>query len=194
VLDGGGALAWISSVVGGSDQSIDQLVSEAELVPAGAQGLTFVPHLSGERTPGMDAGARASFIGLTARHGRAHLIRAVLEGVAYSLREGLEVLRDAGIAPTALRLTGTPAGSMAWIRILSDVLGIEIRLSEGEQASARGAGLLAATALDASAPASWGKTTRESLRRVEPVATERTRYDDGFETYRGLRAALRGST
>ncbi len=193
VLDGGGALAWIRSVVGGSDEPIDRLLSEAELVPVGAEGLTFLPHLSGERTPGMDAAVRASFIGLTPRHGRAHLVRAVLEGVAYSLREGFEVLREAGIAPTALRMTGTPAGSIAWVRILADVLGVGISLSDVGQASARGAGLLAATALDASASTTWGQALGHSLGFVEPSAEGQTRYDHGFETYLRLREALRRS-
>jgi xylulokinase len=191
VLDGGSALAWISSVVGGPDDSIARLLAEAELVPIGAEGLTFLPHLSGERTPGMDASARASFVGLTARHGRAHLVRAILEGVAYSLREGLEVLRDTGIAPTTLRMAGTPAGSIAWVRILADVLGVDIRLSDTVQASARGAGLLAATAVDPAAATAWQETRGRSWDVVEPSTAGRTRYDDGFERYLQLREALK---
>lgn len=191
VLDGGGALAWIRAVVGASDEDFGWLVAEAELVPPGAEGLTFLPHLSGERTPGMDASTRASFIGLTARHGRAHLVRAVLEGVAYSLREGLDILGEAGMGPSTLRMAGMPAGSSAWVPILADVLGVGIHLSDVEQASARGAGLLAATALDPSASVAWSQALDHALRLVEPSREGRSRYDDGFGTYSRLREALR---
>jgi len=191
VLDGGGALEWVRSIVGGGGESIGTLIAEAELVPAGAGGLTFLPHLSGERTPGMDAAATASFIGLTARHGRAHLVRAVLEGVAYSIREGLDVLSETGMRPTELRVGGTPAGSLVWVRILTDVLGLEIQMSGVEQASARGAALIAATALDPSSASSWEQTVAGPSHRIEPSAAGRARYDDGYASYRRLRTALR---
>jgi xylulokinase len=190
VLDGGGALAWIRSVTGTTDLDFDAFLAQAGRIPPGADGVTFLPHLSGERTPGMNAAARASFVGLSIRHDRAHLVRAVLEGVAYSLREGLDVLREAGIAPAELRIGGTVSGSEIWLRILADVLGVVVQTTSVEQASARGAGLLAAAALDPTAPSRWAETLSAGSRSLEPEPAEQRAYEERYLGYRRVREAL----
>jgi glycerol kinase len=95
-LSAGGSFRWWRDTVqaaSGSDLSYDQLTQLAASVPAGAEGLVFLPYLTGERTPHLDPFARGAFVGLTARHTAAHMARAVMEGVVFSLRDGLEIMR-----------------------------------------------------------------------------------------------------
>jgi xylulokinase len=141
-LDGGGALAWLARLLGLRPDAVDDLIAEADAADP-EHGITFIPHLSGERTPGMDSTARASFHGLTAAHGRAELARSVLEGVAFALREGLDALADLDIAPRTLRMGGGGGRSLVWPRILADVLGLPITLAKAPNASLVGAAALA---------------------------------------------------
>ena len=96
MLAAGGSLRWLRDAFGRPDDTYDDLVALAATIPPGTQGLQFLPYLSGERTPHMDPDARGAFVGLSLIHGRAHLVRAVLEGVAYGLNDGLSRMRDAG--------------------------------------------------------------------------------------------------
>ena len=112
----------------------------------GAGGLTFVPHLSGERTPYFDAGIRGGWVGLGLHHERRHLVRAAFEGVAFALRQALDALRDAGYRPAVLTLAGGGSVEPMWRQLLADILGLPLVPSDRPDTSARGAALLAAQA------------------------------------------------
>lgn len=141
-LCAGLALRWLrNQVLGG--QSYRELDRMAASVPAGSDGLFFLPYLAGERTPHMDAEARAMFAGLTLRHGQAHLVRATMEGVAYTMCDGLDILRDSGQAVRQIIASGGGAQSPLWMQILSDVFQVEIKLSKMAEQAAVGAAMTA---------------------------------------------------
>ncbi len=143
MLAAGGAFRWYRDALGGG-ATYEQLTSEAAAAPAGCEGLLFLPYLCGERTPHPDPDARGVFFGLTLRHGRPHLTRAVLEGVSFGLRDSLELMRSLGIAPRQIRVSGGGAGSPLWRQIIADVFGVEIATLEVGQGAALGAAMLAA--------------------------------------------------
>src|SRR5207237_9831378 len=121
----------------------DELVVEAEAWPPGAEGLLFAPYLAGERTPHADPDARAAFVGLSLRHDRGALVRAVLEGVAYGLRDSLELLRELGVRPEVGRISGGGARSALWREMVASVLELPLESTAVEEGAAYGAALLA---------------------------------------------------
>jgi xylulokinase len=125
------------------DESYDELVAEAALIPHGANGLLWTPYLMGERTPHIDPQARASLIGLTASHTRAHIVRAILEGVAFSLCDCLEVFREVDVPINNIRLGGGGARSNLWCQIQADIFEHGVDTIEVEEGAAFGAALLA---------------------------------------------------
>ncbi|QIN84022.1 xylulokinase [Rubrobacter tropicus] len=149
IQNSGLALEWARKVLGATWKEVYE---EAFSVPPGAKGVTFLPYLSGERTPRFDPAARGAWTGLGLDHTRGHLLRAALEGVAFALREGLEALVEAGTPAPELRLAGGGSGGdrgEQWRQLLADVLGRPLRLLSGSVApvaSARGAALLAGLA------------------------------------------------
>lgn len=149
ILNGGIALRWWRSVID-FDQSVPYpiLLAAAEQIPAGAEGLLFLPYLEGERTPHMDPNASGAFVGLTTRHTQAHLTRAVLEGVAFAFRDCLLTLHAAGPVPDHFLIGGGGAQSPLWRRIMSSVLGVTLQTVEGAEHTATGAALLAALGTD----------------------------------------------
>lgn len=144
-LSAGLSLRWLREQVLGApdDAAFGALLDQAAALPPGADGLLFWPYLLGERTPHMDARLRAAFAGLGLGHGQAHLLRAVLEGVAFSLREALAVLEGVGARPGRLILAGGGARLPLWRQILADVLGRPLQPVRGADQSALGAALLA---------------------------------------------------
>ncbi len=122
------------------------LAREAESVPAGSDGCYFSPYLQGERTPHLDPYARGGWIGLTASHDRRHLIRSVLEGVAFSLKDCLSIIREQGLRIDQMRATGGGAKSPLWRQIIADVLDTELVLTNASEGPAFGAALLAGVA------------------------------------------------
>jgi xylulokinase len=122
--------------------SYDTLIGEAESVGPGAEGLAFLPYLTGERTPHLDPEARGVFFGLTARHTRAHMTRALVEGVLFSLRDGLEIMRGLGVRPATVVATGGGSSSPLWLRLQADVYNAEIRRTAIHEGAAYGAALL----------------------------------------------------
>lgn len=124
-------------------ESYDDLVAEASEIPAGADGLLWTPYLMGERTPHIDSHVRASLIGLTASHTKAHVVRAVLEGVAFSLRDSIEIFKELGIPIETIRLGGGGARSPLWRQIQADVYGQAVETIAAEEGAAYGAALLA---------------------------------------------------
>jgi len=129
------------------DASYDELSAQAALVPPGSDGLFWTPYLFGERTPHLDAKARAAFVGITASTTRAHFVRAVLEGVAFSLKDTFTLFAELGIPVTAIRLGGGGARGPLWRQIQADVYGHPVDLLEAEEGGAFGAALLAGTGI-----------------------------------------------
>src|SRR5262249_31129344 len=121
----------------------ETLTAEAATAPPGSQGLFWLPYLMGERTPHLDASARGGWMGLTAKHSRADLIRSLLEGVSYSQKDCLEIIEQMGEAVDSVRLSGGGARSAFWRQMLADVLGKRAAVLETEEGSAYGAALLA---------------------------------------------------
>ena len=120
MLNAAGSLRWFRDVLA-PGTPFDELVSEAGRWNPGAEGLTFLPYLQGERTPHADPEARGSFTGLSLRHDRGALVRAVLEGVSYGLRDSLELLRELGVTPEQGRVSGGGARSRLWLEIVASV-------------------------------------------------------------------------
>ena len=144
MLSAAGSLQWYRDNLA-PDVSFDTLLTEAAEISAGSEGLMFLPYLSGERTPHPDPLARGAFIGLAAHHGRGHLTRAVLEGVAFGLRDCLTLLETAGLSPEEeLRISGGGARSSLWQQIVADILGKPLVNVNTPEAGAYGAALLAA--------------------------------------------------
>src|SRR4051794_5907356 len=140
MLSAAGSLRWLRDAVGGS---YGELVGEAERWPAGVEGLTFLPYLQGERTPHADPDARGAFTGLSLRHDRGGLARAGMEGVAYGLRDSLELLRALGVRPEVGRIAGGGARSGLWTGIVASVLELPLERTATDAGSAYGAALLA---------------------------------------------------
>ncbi|MEZ4726869.1 MAG: FGGY-family carbohydrate kinase [Caldilineaceae bacterium] len=143
MLSAAGSLRWYRDTVA-PGTSYDQLLQPAAQVPAGCEGLLFLPYLTGERTPHPDPLARGSFIGLTVRHTLPHMTRSVLEGVAFGLRDSFELMKGIGLsAITQVRVSGGGARSPLWRQILADVLGSELVTVNTTEGAAYGAALLA---------------------------------------------------
>jgi xylulokinase len=141
-LSAGGSLNWWRRVLG-EQYEYDALIELAASAPIGSEGLLFLPYLSGERTPHLDASARGAFFGLTARHGLNHMTRAVMEGVTYSLADCLQVMTELGVKVDQVRAVGGGARSDLWRQIQADVFGIPVRRTAVDEGPAYGAALLA---------------------------------------------------
>jgi xylulokinase len=189
MLSAAGSLRWLRDAVGGS---YDELIAEAERWPAGTEGLTFLPYLQGERTPHADPDARGAFTGLSLRHDRGALVRAVLEGVAYGLRDSLELLRELGVGPTVGRVSGGGARSELWLRIVASVLGIPLERTAVEEGAAYGAALLGGIAAGTFADAQEAVAACVRVRdAIEPEPEWQRVYDEGYARFRSLYPALR---
>jgi xylulokinase len=127
----------------------DELTAAAAKVPAGSEGMLWAPYLFGERTPHLDPSARAAFVGITASHTRAHCVRAVMEGVAFSLQDTFSLFAELGIPVARIRLGGGGARGPLWRQIQADVYGRPVELLAAEEGGAFGAALLAAVGVDA---------------------------------------------
>ena len=190
MLSAAGSLRWFrNTLVPGMEYT--ELVALAADVPAGSDGLLFLPYLTGERSPHPDPLARGAFVGLTLTHDRRHLTRAVLEGVAFGLRDGLDLMIEAGMpAPQQIRVSGGGTVSPLWRQILADVLGAEIATVNTSEGAAFGAGLLA------SVGSGWFPTVEaaaELFVTATPAATpgqDRTTYAQAHAIYRDLYPAL----
>ncbi|HXR13438.1 MAG TPA: FGGY-family carbohydrate kinase, partial [Solirubrobacteraceae bacterium] len=141
MLSAAGSLGWLHGVLG-EGSGYDELLSEAALWEAGAEGLLFAPYLAGERTPYADPDARGAFTGLSLRHDRGALVRAVLEGVAFGLRDCLDLLDAAGGAPTNARVSGGGSRGDLWLEILAATLELPLERTLIDAGAAYGAALL----------------------------------------------------
>jgi xylulokinase len=166
----------------------------AATAPAGSEGLLYLPYLMGERTPHLDPFARGVFFGLTARHTRAHMVRAVLEGVAYSLRDGLEIFKEMGVPSAQVRASGGGGRSPLWRQIQADIFDREMVSINATEGSAYGAALLAATGTGAFATVE--EACRACIRVTErcvPDAARARIYEQYYAIYRDLYPRLKDS-
>lgn len=184
------SLQWLRNQLA-PGTSYDQLMAEAALAPPGSQGLFWLPYLMGERAPHLDPQARGGWIGLTARHTRADLIRAVIEGVSYSQKDCLDIIEGLGSKVSSVRASGGGARSPLWRQILADVFSKRVASLETQEGSAYGAALLAmvGTGEFASVPEACAAAIRES-ECVMPRAAESAAYAKGHAVYRELYPAL----
>jgi xylulokinase len=196
VLSAGGAFAWyrdqVARELGRSAGADAKLDAEAASVPPGAQGVTFLPYLQGERTPHRDASARAAFLGLSLAHSRAHMTRAVLEGIAFALRDSLSILEELGLSPGHLLLTGGGAKSPFIRRLQADVYGVPVSTVNREEGPAYGAALLAAVGVGAFPDvASAARATLTRGAAEQPDSQARGAYQTAYDRFRAsYRAAL----
>ena len=190
MLSAAGSLRWLRDAVA-PNSSFDDLVAGAAEVPPGSDGLLFLPYLTGERTPHPDPLARGALVGLTVRHDLRHMTRAVMEGVAFGLRDGLDLMVAAGVAaPSQIRASGGGMRSGLWRQILADVLEAEIAVVGTEEGAAYGASLLAAVGTG------WFDTIDQAAGKVievKPVATPSSAgevYDAAHARFADLYPAL----
>jgi xylulokinase len=192
-LSAGGAFQWLRTTVRAvaPDLSYEQLVALAAATPPGADGLLFLPYLSGERTPHRDPLARGAFVGLTVRHTLGHMARAVMEGVVFSLRDGLQIMRELGLRIDDVRVTGGGARSALWRQMQADIFGHPVTLMRAEEGPAFGAALLAGVGAglypDVAVAVATAVRTSDA---VEPQPTSQRMYDELYGVYRTLYAAL----
>ncbi|MFN3324263.1 MAG: xylulokinase [Bryobacteraceae bacterium] len=170
----------------------DRLTAEAATAPPGSQGLFWLPYLMGERTPHLDAAARGGWIGLTARHTRADLVRAVLEGVSYSQKDCLDIIEGMGVSLHSVRLSGGGARSAFWRQLFADIFAKRVVTLETQEGSAYGAALLAMVGTGAfgSAPEACAATIQE-CESIEPRAVESEFYRRAHAVYASLYPALK---
>lgn len=201
-LAGGGCLQWFRNQFCQADIAIskkskvnvyDLLSREAAAIPAGSEGLFFLPFLSGERTPHADPDARACYIGLTLKHGRGHAVRAIMEGVAYAMRDSLEIIREVGVPVRQIRASGGGSKSLLWRQIQADVFDEKVVTINAEEGPAYGVALLAA--VGAGAFKNVEEACAATIRVVRETPVQRAAaayYSQAFPIYQRLYHHLKG--
>ncbi len=199
MLSAGGSFRWYRDVLGQPEVAearrrgvdpYDLLAGSAAEAPAGSEGLLFLPYLTGERTPHADPHARGAFVGLTLRHGKAHLTRAVMEGVTFGLKDSLELVRGMGVAVERVRVSGGGARSAFWRQMMADVFGAEVVTVNTVHGAAFGAALLAGVGagMFAGVAEAAGALVRETGSTAPgPNASI---YPESYQRYRALYPAL----
>ncbi len=189
MLSAAGSFSWLRRVLGGGYAELDE---EAAGWDAGTEGLLFAPYLQGERTPHADPSVRGAFTGLSLRHDRGALARAALEGVAYGLRDSLELLRQLGVEPAVGRVSGGGARSALWLRIVASVLDLPLERTECDAGAAFGAALLAGIRAGVF-PDAAGAVARcvRVQERVEPEPSWVGAYEEGYRRFQALYPSLR---
>lgn len=190
------SLRWFRDRFGaGTDDGRDpyeRLIEEASGAPAGSDGAVWAPYLMGERTPHLDPHARAALVGLTASHTRAHVVRAILEGVAFSLRDTLTIFVEMGVPVETIRLGGGGARSALWRQIQADVYGHAVELVEAEEGGAYGAALLAGVGRGVWATVDEACAAAVRVRaRIEPDAAAADILNARYKTFQSVYPALR---
>jgi xylulokinase len=191
-LSAAGSLQWYHDTLT-PKESFAEIVAEAAQAPAGSEGLLFLPYLSGERTPYPDPLARGSFVGLTLRHKRAHLTRAVLEGVAFSMKDCFSLLQGAGVgAVSEVRIAGGGAKGALWRQVVASVLGLPMVTVNSTEGAAFGAALLGGVGAGAwKSVESACDATIAVTGRDEPVRDWAAAYAELYPRYRELYGALK---
>jgi xylulokinase len=170
----------------------EQLCEEAATAPPGSDGLLWAPYLMGERTPHNDPNARAALVGLSASHTRAHIIRAILEGVAFSLKDSLTIFHELNIPVERIRVGGGGSRSRLWRQIQADVFGRAVEVVAAEEGAAFGAAILAGVGAGnwQSVDEACGELVRVTL-EVQPNPEHSAVLEGAYQSYRGLYPALR---
>jgi xylulokinase len=191
MLSAGGSMRWLRDVLD-PGASYDSLLAEAERWEPGAEGVTFLPYLAGERTPHADPDARGSFSGLSLRHDRGALVRAVAEGVAFGLRDSLELLQSLGVQADTARVSGGGSRSELWLRIVASVLDVPLELTAVEEGAAYGAALLGGVAGGVFASVAEAVDACVRVRAtIEPEPAWTDFYRGAYNRFRALYPALR---
>ena len=200
-LFAGGAFQWLRNTLGEVEMSAARMLdtdpyelmtAQAARAPVGSEGLVFLPYLMGERTPHKDANARGAFIGITGRHGRPHLIRSVMEGVTFALRDSIEIMRELGLSVAQVRSTGGGARSSLWRQIQADIYGAEVVTVNAEEGPAFGAAILAAVGTGV-----YGTVEEAAdelvavVSRTEPDRAAASRYEECYGIFRSMYPALK---
>jgi xylulokinase len=199
-LCGGGAFKWfvdqLCQELAGQGQTkkdpFEVLIQEAAAVPPGAEGLFFLPYLAGERTPHADPDARGCFIGLTLKHGRGHLVRAIMEGVAYAMRDSLSIIQELGVPVNETRVSGGGSRIPLWRQIQADVFNQTACTINAEQGPAYGVALLAA--VGAGAYQNIEEACGATIKVVQSLPANKSAckvYDGGFPIYQDLYRSLK---
>jgi xylulokinase len=200
-LSAGGSLHWFKNAFCETVAELakrrkidvyDVLTEEAAVTPPGSEGLFFLPYLTGERTPHADPLARGAFVGLTLRHSRGHMVRAILEGVTYSLRDCLAIIEEQGVVVKQIRATGGGARSSFWRQLQANVLGKTVFSMAADEGPAYGVALLAAVgAGDFKNIGEACEAVVKTTGQVKPLAAARHQYDKAFPLYQQLYRSLR---
>ncbi|SHE59029.1 xylulokinase [Desulforamulus putei] len=191
----GGSLRWYRDTFAGEERAVAQLTGkdpyellndEAALIEPGSEGLLFLPYLSGERTPHADPLARGVFVGMSLKHTKGHFVRSIMEGVAFSLKDTVEIMSGLGIALDDLRITGGGGRSPVWRQILADVLNMPLHVMENSDGPAYGAAILGAVGAGCwnSVPEAVAATcSRQQLQGVTPIPQNAARYQKIYQIY-----------
>ena len=196
VTQGAGlSMRWFRDQFGagmGEGDPYDRMTEEAAQVESGSNGLLWAPYLMGERTPHLDPHARAALVGLTASHTRAHVIRAIMEGVAFSLRDSFEIFNEMKVPVETIRLGGGGARSALWRQIQADIYGRAVATVEAEEGAAYGVAMLAGVGVRTwpSVDAACAEVVR-TRDRVEPEAKSKKTLDRQYKTYQAMYPALK---
>jgi xylulokinase len=201
VLSAGGSLQWFRNQLCESEQAAakKQKVDPYELItaaaadtPAGAEGLFFLPYLTGERTPHADPHARASWIGLSLRHGKGHMARAVMEGATYAMRDSLEIAKQMDIPVKEVRLSGGGARSEFWRQMQADIYGQTVVTINAEEGPAYGVALLAAAGTGAYKDVVEAcNATISVVTKTKPKAAVKKTYNAAYPVYQQLYRSLK---
>jgi len=201
MLSAGGAFRWFRDALAQPEiaeaaenglDPYDLLVSQAIPVEPGSEGLIFLPYLTGERTPYPDPNARGAFVGLTLRHGKGHMVRAILEGVSFGLRDSLELIRGLGVPIEQVRASGGGARSELWRQIQADVFNTELVVINVTEGAAFGAALLAGVGAGVYASVQEGVSVAiRVVSRTTPQPEAAEVYQRVYPLYRGLYGALK---
>ncbi len=190
MLSAAGSLQWLRAA-SAPERTYDQLVGEAASWPPGTEGLLFLPYLAGERTPHPDPNARGAFVGLSVRHDRGALVRAVLEGVAFGLRDSLDLIGELGGRPALGRISGGGSRSRLWLEIIASALELPLQRVAVDEGAALGAAILGGVAAGV-----WSEVTEgiaaafEAGETIDPVSEWVEIYDEQRERYRALYPAI----
>ena len=192
-LNSGGALGWLRRTVC-PELSFDDMMTGAQEVPAGAEGLVFLPYLNGERCPHPDPAARGAFVGLTARHDVRHMTRALMEGIVYAFYDIYRLMAQMGIASDLIKASGGGAQSGLWRQIQADLFDCPVVTTKGAaEGGAFGAALLAGVSTGAWATVNEAAQCCTDLTRQEPAKAIQKTYRDTFDVYADLYPALQTS-
>jgi len=202
-LSAGLSLKWFKEVFGESEVSMskvtgrdayDLLLDEAQSTPLGSEGVYYLPYLNGERTPHMDAKARGVFFGISLRHKKGHFVRSILEGVAYSMRDSIEIARTYGLKIVDARVVGGGTKSGFWVQIISDILNIRVSVLSTNEGPAFGAGILAAVGSKSYEDLEEAvKAVVKPLNSVDPISENVRKYEERYQLYKELYPVMSGT-